>query len=233
MKTANADIRKTVTPAVESHLGFIYLMAVEGQPVIGARLAESLHVSRPSVTSTLKRMVRDGFVKFNERKEILLTLKGQALAEYLQRRHCVIERWLVDDLGLDWASSDAQAHQLEHAMSDQVAELLNKRMGSPSTCPHGNPIPGNVKSVVAVNEKFVPLSNLRVGERAIVMRVSEYDQDVAQLLNYLGGRGLSPGVKLTVVEIEPFEESLKLKVGNQIVTTSRKVANFVWVRKAE
>ncbi len=221
------------TPAVEAYLEFTYLMVVEGQPVISARLAESLHVSRPSVTATLKRMVRDGLVKFNERKEIILTAKGRTLAEYLQRRHCVIERWLVDELGLDWANSDAHAHQLEHAMSDQVAELLNQRLGSPVTCPHGNPIPGNVKSVAAVNEKLFPLSKLRAGERATVARVSEYDQNVAQLLKYLGARGIHPGVRLTVTEIEPFEESLKLRVGKRVVTTSRKVANFIWVRKTE
>lgn len=221
------------TPAVEAYVEFIYLMAVEGQPVIGARLAESLHVSRPSVTATLKRMVREGLVKFNNHKEILLTPKGQALAEYLQRRHCVIERWLTDQLGLDWADSDAQAHQLEHAMSDQVAELLNKHLGSPTTCPHGNPIPGNVKSVVAVNAKLVPLSRAREGDRVVVARVSEYDAEVAEILSYLGGRGVRPGAKLELSGFEPFEGPLTLKVGNQTVSLSRKVANYVWVKKTE
>ena len=46
------------TPTIEAYLEIIYMMAVENQSVIGARLAESLHVSRPTVTTTLKRMVR-------------------------------------------------------------------------------------------------------------------------------------------------------------------------------
>ncbi len=221
------------TPTVEAYLEFIYLIAVEGQPVIGARLAESLHVSRPSVTATLKRMVRDGLVKVNARKEIQFTPKGQALAEYLQRRHCVIERWLTDELGMDWADSDAQAHQLEHAMSDQVAELLNKHLGTPTTCPHGNPIPGNVKSVVAVNSKLFPLSRAREGDRVIVTRVSEYDAEVAEILNYLGGRGVRPGAKLELIKFEPFEGPVNLKVGSQVVAIGRKVASYVWVKKAE
>ncbi len=221
------------TPTVEAYLEFIYLMAVEGQPVIGARLAESLHVSRPSVTATLKRMVRDGLVKVNARKEIQFTPKGQTLAEYLQRRHCVIERWLTDELGLDWADSDAQAHQLEHAMSDPVAELLNQHLGSPTTCPHGNPIPGNVKSVAAANSRLFPLSTSREGDRVIVARVSEYDKNVAVLLNYLGARGVRPGARLGVIEIEPFEGPLTLKVGGQTVSLSRKVASYVWVKKTE
>ncbi len=124
------------TPTVEAYLEIIYMMAAEGQSVIGARLAESLHVSRPTVTTTLKRMVREGLVKFSGGKEVLMTTKGQAIAERLQHRHRIVERWLTDVLGLDWAKSDAEAHHLEHAMSDEVAELLNKHLGYPTTCPH-------------------------------------------------------------------------------------------------
>ncbi|MBI3915287.1 MAG: metal-dependent transcriptional regulator [Chloroflexi bacterium] len=221
------------TPVVEAYLEMIYLMAVEGQPVIGARLAESLHVSRPTVTATLQRAAREGFVKFNAGKEIALTAKGQAIAEYLQRRHCVIERWLVDELGLDWANSDAQAHLLEHAMSDEVAELLNKKMGSPAACPHGNPIPGNVRSVAAINSKYFRLGAAREGDRLAVARVSEYDQNVVELLNYLGARGIRPGAELTITEIAPMKGPLTLKVGSRTVSLGREIANYVWVQKAE
>ena len=160
---------RQVTPVVERYLEFIYLMAVEGQPIIGARLAKSLHVSRPSVTATLKRMVREGLVKINPRKEIQLTPKGHSLAEYLQRRHCIIERWLTEELGLSWEESDEQAHLLEHAMSDQVAESLNTHLGSPATCPHGNPVPGNARVFAHF---FKPCPGAVVGSVPIVIRES-------------------------------------------------------------
>ena len=95
------------TPTLESYLEIIYMMAVEQQPIIGARLAESLHVSRPTVTTTLKRLTREGLIKLNDRKEIQMTTKGQAVAERLQHRHRIVERWLTDVLGMDWAKSDA------------------------------------------------------------------------------------------------------------------------------
>src|SRR5512142_329453 len=176
------------TPTTEAYLEVIYMMAMEGQPVIGARLAESLHVSRPTVTTTLKRMVRDGLVKLNEHKEIQLSAKGQAIAEHLQRRHRVVERWLTDVLGLDWAKSDAEAHHLEHAMSDQVAELLNKHLGYPATCPHGNPIPGNAPRSSTSSKNLFPLDNVQAGDTVVVNRVSEYAENVAELLEYLGSR---------------------------------------------
>jgi DtxR family Mn-dependent transcriptional regulator len=221
------------TPTTEAYLEIVYMMAAEGQPVIGARLAESLHVSRPTVTATLKRMVREGLVETNAHKEIQLTRKGQSIAEHLQRRHRVVERWLTDELGLDWAKSDAEAHQLEHAMSDEVAELLNKHLGYPATCPHGNPIPGNTRKHAAGNVKVFQLSTAKEGAPLEVIRVSEYAENVAELLNYLGSRGIVPGARLNVSEIAPLEGPLTLKLGDRLVSMSREVAGFVWVKSAE
>jgi DtxR family Mn-dependent transcriptional regulator len=221
------------TPTTEGYLEVIYMMAAEGQPVIGARLAESLHVSRPTVTTTLKRMMRDGLVKINGRKEIQLTAKGQAIAEHLQRRHRIVERWLTDVLGLEWAKSDAEAHRLEHAMSDEVMELLNKQLGYPGTCPHGNPIPGNVSSLSMADGKAFQLGASCEGDRVVVTRVSEYGENVAELLNYLGERGVVPGAKVTVTEIAPLKGPLTLKLGTHMVSMSREVANFVWVKRVE
>jgi DtxR family Mn-dependent transcriptional regulator len=218
------------TPTVESYLEIIYMMAVEQQPVIGARLAESLHVSRPTVTTTLKRMVREGLIKIDGRKEIQMTAKGRAIAERLQHRHRIVERWLTDVLGMDWARSDAEAHRLEHAMSDEVAELLNKSLGYPTTCPHGNPIPGNTRGMTPADGKAFQLSAANEGDRVVVTRVSEYAENVAQLLEYLGQRGVTPGAHVVVTEIAPLEGPLTLKIGARTTSMSRDVARFVWVK---
>lgn len=218
------------TSTVESYLEIIFMMVVEGQPVIGARLADALHVSRPTVTATLQRMGRDGLIKLNDRKEIQMTAKGQAIAEHLQRRHRVVERWLTDVLGFDWAKSDAEAHKLEHAMSDEVFELLNKQLGYPATCPHGNPIPGTTRSVM-LDTKAIQLSAAREGERVTVVRISEYAENIGELLDYLGTRGIVPGAQIAVTEIAPLNGPLTLKLGSKVISMSREVAHFVWVKR--
>ena len=219
------------TPTVEAYLEIIYMMAVEDQPVIGARLAESLHVSRPTVTTTLKRMVRQELVRLDNRKQVRLTAKGHAIAERLQHRHRIVERWLTDVLGLDWAKSDAEAHHLEHAMSDEVAELLNKNLGYPTTCPHGNPIPGNAHRRAQRDPKVIQLSAAKENTPLLVTRISEYAENIAELLEYLGQRGVTPGAKVTVAEIAPLEGPLTLKVGARTTSMSRDVAKFVWVKR--
>lgn len=218
------------TPTIEGYLEIIYMMSVEGQPVIGARLAEALHVSRPTVTTTLKRMVRDGLIKLDDHKGITLTPKGLAVAEHLQHRHRIVERWLTDVLGLDWAKSDAEAHRLEHAMSDEVAEALNKHLDYPTTCPHGNPIPGNARSAT-LDARLVQLNQAKEGERVTVARISEYAENVSELLEYLGARGVMPGASLNIVEVAPLKGPLTLKLGSKVISMSREVAGFVWVKR--
>jgi DtxR family Mn-dependent transcriptional regulator len=216
------------TRTAESYLEIVYMMMAEDQSVIGARLAEALHVSRPTVTATLKRMMREGLVKIDSRKEIQMTAKGRAIAERLQHRHRIVERWLTDVLGLDWAKSDAEAHHLEHAMSDEVAELLNKHLGYPATCPHGNPIPGNPQSVS--KSPVTQLSQAKENDRVVIVRISEYAENINELLDYLGSHGLVPGSPVTIVEIAPLKGPLTLKLGTRTMAMSRQVANFVWVK---
>src|SRR5438552_1040335 len=117
-------------------------MHAEGETVRSARLADWLGVSRPTVTVALRRMVRDGMVRLNGRKEIELTPRGEREAAAIVRRHRVMERWLTDVLGLDWVAADEEAARLEHAVSEVVEERLWEALGRPQACPHGNPIPG-------------------------------------------------------------------------------------------
>ena len=65
----------------------------------------------------------------------------------------------------------------------------------------------------------------------IVTRISEYAENIAELLEYLGQRGVTPGAKLKVTEIAPLQGPLTLKVGARTTSMSRDVANFVWVKR--
>ncbi len=69
---------------------------------------------------------------------------GQALAQLVVRRHRIAERFLTDMLGLSWADAHHEAGKWEHVMSDAVEQAMDRVLGSPTTCPHGNPIPGSL-----------------------------------------------------------------------------------------
>src|SRR5437879_8749522 len=172
---------------ISRYLEAIDYMWSEGEPLRSARLADWLGVSRPTVTIALRRMARDGMARLTRSKEIELTAAGMKAAESIVRRHRITERWLTDALGLDWVSADEEAARLEHSISDLVEGRLYEALGQPTTCPHGNPIPGYSEPV----EGELKLARLTAGRSATVTRISEVaEREAPSLLRYLLDRRL-------------------------------------------
>jgi len=147
-------------------------------------------------------------------------------AEAIVRRHRIMERWLTDALGLDWVTADEEAARLEHAVSEVVERRLYQALGRPRTCPHGNPIPGHSKAAA----REVRLASLETGAGAAVTRVSEVaEREAPRLLAYLFDRGLVPGRKLKVVEVDDVGRTLRVRAGDAEVTLSHETAGKLWV----
>jgi DtxR family Mn-dependent transcriptional regulator len=211
---------------VAHYLEAIYYMWSEGEPLRSARLADWLGVSRPTVTVAVRRMAGYGMVRMNKRKEIELTAAGRRAAEAIVRRHRIMERWLTDGLGLDWVTADGEAARLEHAVSEIVERRLYEVLGRPTTCPHGNPIPGYSKAL----PREVRLSTLGSGSHAAVSRVSEVaEREAPTLLTYLHERGLTPGRDIAVVEVDGVARTIRIRAGKRSVTLSHDTAAKLWV----
>jgi DtxR family Mn-dependent transcriptional regulator len=214
------------TEVAARYLEAIYYMEVEGEPVRSARLADWLGVSRPTVTVALRRLTRDGMLRLNSRKEIELTERGREAAAAIVRRHRVMERWLTDALGLDWVAADEEAARLEHAVSELVEQRLWEVLGRPTSCPHGNPIPGHAE----LDSREIRLAALEQGAAATVNRISEVaEREAPLLLRYLLERRLVPGTKIEVLEADPVGRTLRLRVLDREVTLSHETAAKIWV----
>lgn len=185
------------TPAVEEYLEAIHAMESEGDSVIGARVAERMGVSAPTMTETLRRLAKQGYVTLGRGKTVHLTPEGRRVAEGLVRKNRLVERWLMDVLGLGWSKVHREACRLEHALSPEVEQRLAEVLGNPTTCPHGNRIPGSSRQDP---EPSIPLTELRTGDRATVVRVSETAEADAELLGYLERSGLLPGAEILLAE---------------------------------
>jgi len=217
---------RETTPAIQDYLGAIYDLAGSDKPVIGARLARYMHLSAPSIAEALRRMQKDGYVRVEGRKEIRLTSKGLGIAETMARRHRLLERWLTDVLGLDWARAHDEAHRLEHALSPVVEERLAKMLGMPSTCPHGNPIPGMPAPEA---HHPIPLSQAVGGQALVVDRITEEAEADRQLLSFLWEGGVRPGVRLTVSEVAPYAGTISVQLEEKTITMGLAAAHKIWV----
>jgi DtxR family transcriptional regulator, iron-dependent repressor len=210
---------------ISRYLEAIYYMRAEGETVTNARLAEWLGVSRPTVTAGLRRMARDGLLRHDSGKEVLFTEEGEAQAAAIVRRHRIVERWLTDSLGLDWVVADEEAARLEHTISDVVEQRLYEALGRPSSCPHGNPIPGYSEPVPGE----LRLASL-VGGAATITRISEVaEREAPSLLQYLHERNLVPGTRIALLALDGVGNTIRLSAAGSEVTLSLDTATKVWV----
>src|ERR1700735_3628084 len=129
-------------PPLEEYLEAIHELEEEGATVIQARLAERLGHSAPAISEMVRRLRGEGYIQADGRS-LSLTPTGRARAESVVRKHRLAERLLTDIIGLPWHRSHLEAGRWEHVISDEVEARLAEALGHPTTCPHGNPIPGS------------------------------------------------------------------------------------------
>jgi len=236
-ESATPDTQNTQTKAsevVEQYLEAIYNMGMEGDTVIGARLAEKFGVAPPTVTETLKRMIRDGYIAMDSKRQVTLTPKGVAYAEGVLRRHRLTERFLVDMLGMQWHQVHEEACRLEHYISGAVEERVVASLGQPTTCPHGNPIPGSVPDArnYLRDQGAIRLLHAQPGQPMRLLLVSEVVEDEEGIIHYLHDRGIVPGTRLSLVSgpSQPDERDavLALEDGSRLSIPSR-VTYALWV----
>lgn len=219
--------RVDTTASVQDYLAAVYdLASSSGKPVIGARLAKHMGISAPAVTEAIHRLARGSFVRVGSGKEVSLTSKGRQIAEVTARRHRLLERWLTDTLGLNWTDAHEEAHRLEHAISPRVEDRLAELLGMPSTCPHGNPIPG-MEPPRRV-EPF-PLAQAKEGATVIVERITEEAEADKKLLEHLWRHDVRPGRRLTITEVAPWAGTITAAGDGQTIALGLPAAAKIWV----
>src|SRR5260370_33573006 len=200
------------TETVDRYLECVYYIAHEGETVRPSRLADWLGVSAPTVSVTLQRLERDGWVRIARDRSVSLTPRGEEVAARIVRRHRLLERWLTDVLALDWATADREAGLLSHGFSDLVLERLDQHLGEPVTCPHGNTIPGRPPRT----SELVALADLEPHTPARIARISEVaEHEAPELLHLLDTHGLVPGAEVEIEETDAVAGALAGSVGGR------------------
>ncbi len=198
-------------PAAEEYCETIWELGEDHIDVVQARIAERLGVSRPAVSLMVRRLEADGMVS-SAGGVIALTPPGRELAERVVRRHRLAERFLTDLLHLSWAEAHHEAGKWEHVISERVERALVELLDDPTTCPHGNPIPGSGYSAGDLE----PLAGVAVGERFVVERIPESLEFTEGILDYLEHVGMVPGQAGEVTAQSP-DGTVTVEVGGDPV----------------
>ena len=216
------------TPTIEDYLAILYVMERDGEEVVAARLAESLEVAPPTVTVTLKRMERDGWIAVDPARGVYLTKTGCEAASSVIRRHMLTEWMLARMLKVPWSRVHAEADQLEHSISNEIEDQMRVNLDDPQTCPHGNPLPGYEH--IAAN--WLSLAGVSAGEKVIIRRIHETAEDNPELMQFLEASGMVPGAPAEIAEVLSFNQTIGLRVGKKNVTIGFPAAKYIFVEKS-
>ncbi len=217
--------QKRLSPTIENYLGVLYILEQDGEPLIGVQLANLFGVSPPTVTNTLKRMLRDDLL-YEDDQGLHLSEKGLEAARSVIRRH-ILSEWMLSRM-LSWAQVHDEAHEMEHAISEKVEAALLEEI-QPTLCPHGNPLPG----YEAVAAAWIPLISIAAGQRVTIRRIHEFAEEVHGLLSFLEENDILPGKEVAVQSVLPFNQTITLAAGDHQVTLGYATAKYIFVEPIE
>ena len=199
---------RELSHAVEDYAKAIYVLEERaGGPVTNNALAERLGVTPASASSMVKKLGGLGLVSHVPYRGVRLSARGRRVALEVLRHHRLLERYLVEELGVPWDRVHDEAEVLEHVLSEDLEARIAAKLGDPRHDPHGDPIP--TLDLQIEEEETRPLADLEEGEEAVFTRVSDSDPEK---LRYLHERGIAPGMPVAVVGREPFGGSLVVRI---------------------
>jgi DtxR family Mn-dependent transcriptional regulator len=219
---------KMVGAAVQDYLKAIYELAGGGRRVLPSEVAQAMGVTLPAVNKMVRRLSGLVLVRYVRAEGIELTPAGRKAALEILRHHRLLEVYLKEALGYSWDRVDEEAEKLEHHISEEFEDRIDRMLGHPTRDPHGAPIP--TKDGRIDDTRYATLAELSPGETRRIAQVS--DRDPA-MLRYLAELGLYPETVVEVLERTPYGGSLRLLVGGATRDIGEELARQVFVSPLE
>jgi len=191
-------------------------------------VAERVGVSPPSATSMVQQLCERGWLNHKRYHGVCLTAEGRELALQTVRRHRILETYLAKILEVPWDKVDSEVERLEHSVSEELICRMEEALDFPDRDPHGSPIPdrqGNLPSSKDLYLFQAPLS--------IPLEVVRVVDALPEVLNWLGERGVKPGVTVTIESREPGGGPVLLGVpdGDRSFAISGELARSICVKE--
>jgi DtxR family Mn-dependent transcriptional regulator len=216
-----------LSEAVQDYLKTIYKLQAQGGVVSTSALAQAKEVTAASATGMMKKLASLRLVRHSPYQGVVLSKAGQKMALEIIRHHRLLELYLAEALGYSWDKVHEEAERLEHVISEEFEEKIFEALGRPTRDPHGDPIPAKDGTVVAIAHER--LSDLEPGTKGVIRQVSDSD---AEMLRYLGTRGLVPDTAFEILDKSPFNGPLTVRTGRTSHVLGRELARHIWVEAA-
>ncbi len=214
-----------VTQSEENYLKAIYHLGKQGSSAVSTNaIAEKMRTKASSVTDMLKKLADKAMVDYKKYQGVSLTKKGKTIAAIVIRKHRLWELFLVEKLNFSWDEVHDVAEQLEHIKSEKLIDELDAFLEFPTHDPHGDPIPDRYGNIVKNNA--VNLLEINIGDNGVLTHVKD-SSDV--FLKYLNKNNLALGDTIKVLDIEPFDHSVKIESKAEQLIISKNAAKNLYI----
>ena len=186
-----------LSESAEMMIKNINQLAADGKRVRTSDLAFKTKLKPATVTEMIQRLGDLGLVDYERYHGVHLTKQGQHVADVIEHRFNILERFLTEILGVDNEEASEVACRMEHVLTRDVEHKLTTFLGvdpkkeSELFC-------HKINIEETSNQKYLPLSNFKEGKTGIVKLIFE-NNELAQIL---GIKGVTPGSSLHLKEAD-------------------------------
>lgn len=210
----------------ENYLKAIFHLIDKDDTFTVNELSKMLNIKMPSVNSMMKKFSQKNWVIYESYKPIKITALGKKEAAHVVRKHRLTEMFLVEKMGFGWEVVHEIAEQLEHIHSEIFFDKMDELLNYPKVDPHGEPIPDKQGNIIQQN--LTKLSECKAGETVILSAVIDSSDE---FLTYLNHRNLSLNSELKILEVEKFDQSMKIEFSGKTEILSEMVCDKILVQK--
>ena len=133
--------RRGLSENVEMYLETIYALTEDGSVARTRDIAHDWRVSQPSATEMVQKLAAQGYVHYEPYKGATLTPAGLTIGRSVIRKHRLLERFLVDVVGVAAGEAEEWACSMEHAIPPEMETWVCELLGHPTRSVHDAPIP--------------------------------------------------------------------------------------------
>ena len=180
-----------LSESAEMMIKNINVLASSGERVRTSDLSTKTELKPASVTEMIQRLGDLGLVDYEPYHGVHLTKQGQHVADVIEHRFNILERFLTEILGVDGNEASEVACRMEHVLTRDVEHKLTTFLGvDPQKESELFCHKINIES--DIEHKYLPLSNFGEGKTGIVKLIFESNE----LANILEDKGIIPGSRL-------------------------------------
>ena len=117
------NLRNFRNEARDDYLEAILMITQERGHCRSINIAETLDVTKPSVSVAVGKLVEEGLVVMDDEKMIRFTEKGRLLAELTLAKHNYFKQLLMN-AGIEEEIAEREACAMEHGISEESFEKL-------------------------------------------------------------------------------------------------------------